>query len=117
MSAGMFTDTVYVTDGGLVTSIRVQPETITPFNAIGAGTILPGTPSARVSGGKRKIGISARIARFRWVAPAPTGYLQNGVITLPIFTKAAYEALVKNVSYPYLGTGLRFIGKTPEVVK
>lgn len=120
MSAGKFVDQVYVTTGGLVTSVRVQPETVTAWNANGSGTILPGTPSAHVSGSRNKIGINCRKARFRWVGTpptAPTGYDPNGIITVPILTNAAFQALVKNVSYPYLSGGLQLIGKTEERVR
>lgn len=120
MSAGSFTDKVYVTNAGFVTSVRVQPETITAWNPNGAGSIIPGSPSAHVSGGRNKIGINCRKARFRWVGTppvAPTGYLNNGIITLPMLTQSAYDALVKNVDYPYLGTGLNLVGKTDEKIR
>lgn len=117
MSSGAFIDAIYLTDFALPTSIRVQPETITTWNAEGAGTIAPGTPSAQSSQSKKSIGINARTASFKFTGTAPTGYLTGGTIKLPILTKEAWDALVKNTSYAYLGGTLNLVGKSAEVIK
>lgn len=120
MSAGKFVDQTYSTDGGLLCPIRVQPETVTAWNILPVGAVAPGTPSARATGGRNKAGINARIARFRWSGSppaAPTGYDPNGIITLPILTNAAFQTLVKNTSYAYLGAALNLVGKTSEKVR
>ena len=117
MSSGAFQDGKYVDDLGVVHPIRVQPETITAWNANGAGTITAGTPSAQVSQSKRALGVNARTARFKWAATPPAGYLANSIIAVPILTKTAFDALVKGVDYPYLGTGLNLVGKTNESIK
>lgn len=117
MSAGKFTDTTYVTTGGVVTTIRVQPETITAWNPVGVGPVQPGLPSARVSGGIRRIGINARHARFRWKGAVPDTYDPAGIITVPILTEAAFTALVKNTDYAYLGQPLRLVGKSSERIR
>lgn len=117
MSAGAFQDGIYVTDAGTAVNIRVQPETITPFNANGTGTIAAGMPSAQASQSKRALGINARTARFKWSGTPPTGYLANSTISLPILTKAAFDALVKNTAYAYLGGTLNLVGKTNESIK
>lgn len=120
MSSGRFSQQVYVTDGGLVTTVRVQPETVTAWNPNGAGTIGVGLPSASVSGGLNKIGINARRARFEWTGSppvAPAGYDPNGIIALPILTLAAHTALVKATAYPYLGATLNLVGKTGERIR
>lgn len=117
MSTGKFVDAIYETDAGTDVSIRVQPETITAWNPVGAGTPTPGYPSAQVSQGKRALGINARTARFKWAAAPGGGYDPNGIITLPIFTKAAYDNLVKGIDYAYGTTGLNLVGKTAETIK
>lgn len=114
MSAGKFQTSVYVTDKGLVTTIRHQPETIQTWNPVATGTPVTGAPSAKVGSGRRTVGINARLARFKWSGNVPVGYDPGGVITLPIFTKAAFDAFIKTISYPYLGGGLEFTGDTPE---
>lgn len=118
MSAGKFQDRIYVTNSDAVYSIRVQPETITPWNENGTGSILPGSPSVAVSKGRRTIGINARVARFRWVGTsAPAGYDPSGIITVPILTRAAFQALTKGISYPYLTGGLELVGKSEEAIR
>ena len=117
MSAGAFNDGIYVTNGGLVTTARIQPETITTWNPAGVGPVLPGQPSAQVSRSQRSIGINARKARFKWNGAPPAGYLANSVITLPILTKAAFDALVKATAYAYLGGTLNLVGKTDEKIR
>lgn len=117
MSSGNFLDAKYVDDLGEVHPIRIQPETINPWNANGAGTIAAGVPSAKVSSSKRALGVNARTARFKWAGTPPTGYAANSIIALPILTKTAFDALVKAVDYPYLGTGLNLVGKTNESIK
>lgn len=117
MSAGAFTDSIYQLDDGTPVNIRVQPETIAnAWNTAGTGTPTIAV-SARAGGGRRRVGINARVARFRWAATVPDGYDPAGVISLPILTKAKFDALVKNVDYPYLGSGLNLIGKTNESVR
>lgn len=116
MSQGAFTDTIYNDADGDAWNIRVQPETITTWNPVGTGT--PDTDvSVKVGGSRRSYGIHARVARFRWQGTPPTGYLQNSIIRLPIFTQASYSALVKNTDYAYLGATLRLVGKSQEVIK
>lgn len=117
MSAGAYIDSIYENDLGNGFAIRVQPETVTVWNPAGAAALVPGNPSAQVSSGGRSIGVNARLARFSWVGVAPTGYSQDGVITVPILTKAAYDALVKNTPYPYLGGQLNLVGKTAETIR
>lgn len=117
MSSGDFIDSIYENDLGNPFSIRVQLETITTWNPAGTGTLTAGNPSAQVSGGGRSIGVNARLARFTWSGAPPTGYSANGVITVPILTKDAYDALVKNTNYAYQGGTLNLVGKTPETIR
>lgn len=117
MSAGTFVDAIYVTDAGDKVNIRVQPETINlTWNTAGTGTVdTPG--SANATGGRRRNGINARIARFKWKGEAPTGYLGSGIITLPILTKTKFDALVKNTDYAYLGGTINLVGRTNESIR
>jgi len=117
MSAGSFTQSVYQTDAGTPFVIRVQPETIAnAWNTAGAGTPAISL-SVNASGGRRRNGINARVARFKWVGAVPDGYEPGGIITLPILTKAKFDSLQKLVDYPYLGGGLNLIGKTNESIR
>ena len=117
MSAGAFIDSVYETNGGDGYAIRIQPETITTWNPISAAVAVAGQPSAQVSKGRRTIGINARLARFRWTGAVPTGYQTDGIVTVPVLTQAAWEALVKATDYQYLGNTVRLVGKTPEAIR
>lgn len=117
MSAGAFTDNAYTTDGGITVAIRTQPETVNPWNPAVNAAITPGLPSAQVGKGRNTIGINARIARFEWFTGVPANYDPNGVITLPIFTQTAFQALVKKTDYAYQGGTLRLVGKTSEKIR
>jgi hypothetical protein len=117
MSAGAFQQAVYISDSTEAFAIRVQPETIAAWNQQGTGTISPFFPSVRASGGRRKIGINARIARFRFTGTPPAGYKAGSVFALPILTPGAYLSLVKLTAYPYLGGTIELVGKTPEVIR
>jgi len=70
-----------------------------------------------VSKGRRAIGINARIARFRWKNVVPDGYEPNGIITLPILTKTAFDALAKQTDYAYQGSPLNLVGKSGETIR
>lgn len=117
MSAGQFSRAKYETDEGDIHPIRVQPETIiATINPEPAGEIT-GTVSARVSGSRRQYGILARTGRFTWDGDAPDGYKEAGVITIPILTPEAYDAIKANVKFTYLDTAAVWIGKSPERIR
>ena len=117
MSSGAFQTQKYqcseITE---VVNIKVQPETITTWNPVPTDAVSLDV-FAKVGGSGRGYGIHARKARFEWFGGAPGGYDEDGIITLPILTQAAYVALVKNVNYDYLGSDLRLVGKTSEKVR
>ena len=72
MSSGNFVTAKYETDRLDVAPIRVQPETITTWNAETTGSVT--TDQVRVSGGKRKIGRKARsVTLKRFVGPVTEG--------------------------------------------
>jgi hypothetical protein len=118
MSAGAFSVTARYTcsEDDNIYRIKVQPETITTWNANSAG-VVSGTGSVRVGGGNRQIGIKARSATLRWAAAPPAGYLANGLIRVPILTEGAYDALSLGATVQYLGTDAIVISKNPERVR
>lgn len=119
MSAGPFVDSFYEAsddNGGETWNIRVQPETLAPWNPAATGPALADV-SVNVSGSRRRNGIHARMARFRWQGAPPTGYAANSIIQLPILLPASYSALTKGTDYAYLGGTLRLVGKSPEKFK
>lgn len=126
MSAGAFTDAIYSTNLGLFFPISVQPETLTlTLNGVSndqaAGPIQPGFPSARVSSGRRSLGVNARLVRVRFTGTLPPGYIMNGIITLPVLTQAVFESYTRQQTGTYTLEGtpydIAFVGKTPETVR
>jgi len=125
MSAGNFIDEIYVTDANIPFNVSVQPETLSltlngVANTGGTGPIIPGNPSASVSGSKRKIGVNCRNVRFRFTGTLPPGYASNRTLTLPVFTLATYTAYDKQQTGTYTLEGVAydvaFVGKSPETV-
>lgn len=123
MSAGNFVYGKYEADNGAIYDCRRQPET--------TGLILNGQAntepagdvdqagSARLTGSRRKYGVRAREVRVRFTAAPPTGYSPDDILTIPVFTPAAYNAMtaVKRPTGTYLGTAVVFVGKTGESVR
>lgn len=120
MSAGAFQVSKYETDAGAIHPIRVQPETLAA--AIGATTnaapteAVDGEGSASVSGGRRSNGINARLVRLKFGATPPTGYLPNGVTTIPALTPEFYDAATRGAEATYLGSPATVSGRSPETV-
>ena len=124
MSAGAFVPEIYTSDGGFPYPVRVQPETLsltlnTTVNLGGLGPVAPNTPSARISGSNRELGVICRRVRFKFsTATIPPGYKPDSILTLPVFTLATYNAYGKNTvgTYTVGGTAydIAFVGKSPE---
>lgn len=124
MSAGAFIPEIYSTDGGAIYPVRVQPETLTltlnsTANAGGVGPVAPNTPSARISGSFRELGVICRRVRFKFsTATIPPGYKLDSILTLPALTLASYNAWGKGSvgTYTINGTAydVAFVGKSPE---
>lgn len=119
MSAGAFLTTRYQSDEGGIYGIRVQPETVDL--TIAGQTNNPPTGAvdqeglARVSGGRRRIGIKARNVRFRFSGTPPTGYEEIGVLTLPCLTAAFYNNIPRSGGTgTYLGASIAVVGKSPQ---
>lgn len=126
MSAGSTTKSVYETNSNVFYRCRVQPETLTleingQTNDAGSGTPVANTPSAKMTGGRRGIGINARLIRLEFTGTLPPGYKMGGILTLPILTPAVFNAigLDQTGTYTLNGTGydVQVIGKTPEAIR
>jgi len=119
MSQGFFVVSRYEADDGEIFPIRVQPETLTlvvggVVNAPPGGAQTRNT-LARVSGGRRRIGIKARSVRFEFVGEAPAGYEEGSTLTLPILTSALYNQIpTSGGTGNYLGTAIRIVGKSSQ---
>lgn len=121
MSAGKFTRSTYESDDGKIRSIRVQPETLAATlggtaNAAPAGTLTTGLGSAKVSGSRRSLGCNARTVTLQFTGAVPDGYMPESVVTIPILTKALFDAVAKGTTGVYLGVAVIVLFKTPEYV-
>lgn len=103
-------------EGGDIYRIKVQPGTINAANPVATGAVT-GVGSVRVGGGNRQLGIKARSVTLRWKTTPPTNYLANGLVRIPIFTPATYDALKLGADFTYLGTTAVIVGKNPERVR
>lgn len=114
MSAGSFVIAGYETDAGAVRPVRVQPETIiAAANPEAAGTITGSL--VRVSGGRRKIGTKTRSMTLKQnIGAAVAGFQPTRSTTLPVFTKAAFDALAIGTPVTYNGSAWTVSGKSPE---
>lgn len=121
MSAGQFLDAFYETDNGEICAIRTQPETAAlVLNAV--TNTIPAGPStqlasAQVGKGRRAIGVNARLVRIRFTGAVPDGYQAGGIITLPWFQPATYNALPNKATGTYLGVAVVMAGRTPETIR
>ena len=118
MSAGQFIISSYGASYDLaqVHPIRIQPETLaaqptTPADA-------PTSPiSARVSGGKRTLGLIARKVVLRDdILDPPAGYQPSGRLVIPILSDADFATITKGSTLTYLGIEMVVVGKIPEYV-
>jgi hypothetical protein len=128
MSSGGFLISKYQAGGSAtpVVRIRVQPETLTlevdsVENTPPAGALVAGWPSARVSGGRRGIGLFARMVRIRFTGTPPTGYKAGQTISLPALTPTFYNACEpgKTGTYEVGGNAeaIEVVGRTPEEIR
>lgn len=120
MSEGAFQISKYESDEGGIYAIRVQPETLAltingTANAAPAGAV-DQEGLARVSGSRRRIGIKARLVRFKFTAqPTGGGYEIGETLTLPVLTQATYNAIPRaGGTGTYLGAAIEVIGKSPQ---
>lgn len=115
----------YESNNGIVFPIRIQPETITlnlnsVTNALPSAQVTLDVPSARVGAGRNSFGVNARLVRITFTAAVPPGYLENGVITLPVLTLTAYNAYTRGTTGTYNLNGtdyaVKWAGRSPEKI-
>lgn len=102
-------------------AIRIQPETEALIvdgvtNAEPAGAI-NSYPSARVSGGKRSIGVNARTVTVKFTGTPPTGYKADSPITLPWLDATTFGDISNGQEGTYLSTAIEVVGTSPETVR
>jgi hypothetical protein len=123
MSSGPFLNSFYTPTYAptAIHPIRVQPETIAAV--IGAvGNTPPTGPAtnpiqARVSGGRRSIGLLARLIRVRLpITGQPAGYQPGSILTFPVLNLEAFAAATKGAEVAYLGVTCTCIGRSAERV-
>lgn len=125
MSAGALKKGFYSTDNGDTVKCSFQPETESLLinaiaNASVTGPGATGFPSAKVSGGRTSIGINCRLIRIKFDT-APAGYLQGGIITLPVFSSTVFAGYQAQTTGTYdVGGGaqaITIVGFTPEAIR
>lgn len=116
MSAGEMLYTRYTDDNGNIHPIRVQPETVTPWNPDVEQPATVGFGRVRISGSRRGIGTFARTVTLR-AQTSPAGYRARSVTTLPVFTFEAWSALAADAEVAYLGQTWNVVGKRQEKIR
>lgn len=124
MSAGAFVKSKYQAtsdNGGGIFSVRIQPETLactiaTVANAAPTGAV-DQVVSARVGGGKRKIGMNCATISMKFTGTLPDGYKPDGILVIPALTTAFRAAAVVGAVGTYLGEAVEVIGRSPERVR
>lgn len=121
MSAGAFTRAFYETEEGFTAPILVQEETLQAVlggetNASATGPADAGIPSARVSAGRRELGIIPRAVSIRWTGTPPAGYSPFGTVRIPILLPATFAAATLGAAVTYLGTGGSVVGRSSEEI-
>lgn len=125
MSAGAFGKTFYQASyggGANIHPIKIQPETLAATT--GAEDNDPPTGpitnpiSAQVGGGRRSIGLHARILYLQLLGTPPTDYSAGSRTKIPALTPTFYAAAIApGVTITYLGTTWKVIGSSDEKVR
>ena len=124
MSEGAFEISRYAAKYGAGTAIhpiQVQPETLsltieTENNDPPAGGVTSPI-SARVSGGRRQLGLNAELVRIKFRDTPPAGYKDDGVIALPLLDTPIRAAAVRGAEGAYLGQSIIVVGVSSETVR
>jgi hypothetical protein len=121
MSSGAFDNSKYESNSGVIYFAKVQPETLAATiggtaNAEPAGSVT-GEPSAKMSGGRREIGVIARRVSVAWDdGGAPAGYEDGSSVSIPIMTPTLFDSISRGDAVSYNGGSGTVSGKTPEVI-
>lgn len=115
--AGKFTIAAYEREDDSVGPIRVQPETITPWNPEAAGSLTGYYISAR--GSKKSYGVHARSVTLTREVGSGAAYNAATVsVVVPILTKDAWTALAAGQTLAYNGiTDWKVAGTNSESSK
>lgn len=127
MSSGRFTTARYEADyeEGAIHRVRVQPETLelaTQTDPVvtnaGAEGSITNPISAVVSLGNRAFGLRPRRVVIKFDDETELeGYDERSVLTLPVLTRAMYDALVEDNLVTYLERDWRIVSKDDENVR
>jgi len=121
MSAGAFEIGRYINNDGVVFGCRPQPETkalviATIPNAYPIGAVTAPV-QARLSGGKRRIGMTARTVTLNFTGAVPAGYSVGRSVRVPCFGQAIYNAATFGAVGTYLAVAVSVVGRSPERIR
>lgn len=118
MSAGPFEIGSYSSNSGRIYACRPQPETkeLTidgVANAYPTGAVTEEV-SARLSGGRKKIGCNARYVTIRFTGTPPATYEAGQNLRVPCFQEAIWNAATLGATGSYLAAAIEVRGRTSE---
>lgn len=126
MSAGAFEDGKYESGNTFVYPVRVQPESkgLTldgVANAYPDGTLTANIGTLNLTGGRRRFGVIPRTVTVEMTA-APSGAVADyaGIgsqFTVPVFDPTVWDGYSKGQSGTYLGTAVKYVNKSPELIR
>jgi hypothetical protein len=121
MSAGAYEIGRYINNDGVVFGCRPQPETkglviATIANAYPLGAVTAPV-QARLSGGKRRIGMTARTVTLNFTGAVPPGYSVGRSVRVPCFGQAIYNAATFGAVGTYLAVAVAVVGRSPERIR
>lgn len=122
MSAGAFVYSKYQNDVNGIHKVKIQPETLL-LEVDGIANVAPlgdidTVGSAKVSKGKKAIGVGCRTVTIRFTGTPPTGYKAGGLLRIPILTSALYtSAITPGATFEYQGVAAELVFASPETRK
>lgn len=126
MSAGAFEDGKYESGNTFVYPVRVQPESKgltlnSVVNAYPAGELTANIGTLGLTGGRRRFGVIPRSVTVEMTA-TPTGAVadyagEGSQFVVPVFNPTVWTGYSKGQTGTYLGTAVKFINKSPELIR
>lgn len=126
MSAGAFEDGKYLSGNSFVYPVRVQPESKAltlgaVANAYPAGDLTANIGSLPLTGGRRRFGVIPRTVTVE-MTEAPTGAVADyagvgSTFVVPVFNSTVWTGYTKGQTGTYLGTAVKFVNKSPELIR